>query len=365
MKHGARAEMLPLSARLQGFDVSAMARDAKWIAQVDAASGVYFTGGAQERITAALLEKDGGRTPLLAAIWRLYVRGGVVAGSSAGAAIMSATMFREPPDNMTVLRNGAKHGSDIDRGLGFVSNNIFVDQHFLKRGRIGRMLPVMLQERITFGIGVEEDTAAVICGNRIEAVGARGVLLVDMRDTFNTFKNKNTSNGEAFQPFMAENVRLTYLDDGDSYQLQNGTLTVSAAKKAGTLLQHTATTFKPYYTSRNAPHFYADILGDNTILSAMSALSDSEINQVHGLAFAPTIDKVDNIGFSFRLYKNADTITYVSNNAGTQQYSIYRMGLDVLPVRMATPLFTPLALPEVAQTSAAPVNGGKQAKMPD
>ena len=375
-KQGASAEMLPLSTRISGVDVTTMVRDPKWIAQIDGAKGIYFTGGAQERITAALFEKDGSHTPLLAAIWRLYVRGGVVAGSSAGAAIMSNWMFREPPDNLTVLREGAVVGRDIDRGLGCVRKDVFVDQHFLKRGRIGRLLPVMLQQRIPLGVGVEENTAAVICGNSLEVVGARGVLIADMRNTIRAaIANKNTSNGNTFQPFMAENVQLTYLDRNDRYDLETGELTLSATKKAGTILNHTVANFKPYYTSNNAPRFYADILGDNTIVNAMSALTDSAISEVHGLAFTHKAEKSDgnNIGFLFRLYKRPDTKAYFSSASGGEDYTVQRIGLDVLPVKMATPLFTPLKpvtlLPDtsanVPPNAAVPANSEKQAKMPD
>ena len=326
---GARAEMLPLSDKLPGKNIAAIISDKAWAEKVKRANGIYFAGGAQERITAALFTNHGERTVMLQAIWQMYEAGGVVAGSSAGAAIMSETMFREPPDNLTILRQGAKRGSEISHGLGFVGKNILVDQHFLKRGRIGRLLPVMAQENITLGLGVEENSAAIVCGDDVEIIGSRGVLLVDSR---------GATAGAAYQPFMpysAMNVALTYLESGDKINLRTGVVSVAALKLAGNKLDHNQPNFKPYNKSVK---FYPDMLGDNTIVQAMSALLDSPALETRGLAFATTSE----IGFEFRLYKTKDTNGYFSSARGNEDYSIIRMALDVMPVKMASPLYTPL-----------------------
>jgi cyanophycinase len=347
---GAKAEMVALSEKLPNNNIATIISDKAWIQKIKTANGIYFAGGAQERITAALLTKDGERTPMLAAIWQMVEAGGVVAGSSAGAAIMSATMFREPPDNLTILRQGAKRGSEIDRGLGFVGHNMLVDQHFLKRGRIGRLLPVMMQEKIALGLGVEENSAAIICGDNVEVIGGRGALLVDAR---------KSHTGAALQPYLphtpysASNIALTYLDAGDKINLRTGVVTVSALKLAGNKLDHNQPNFKPY---NNSVKFYPDILGDNTIVLAMGALLDSKANETRGLAFATDND----IGFEFRLYKTNDTHGYFSSARGNEDYSIIRMSLDVTPVKMATPLYMPLAVTKTAAKlgeNASPADG--------
>ncbi|MEG6783495.1 hypothetical protein V2A39_31555, partial [Pseudomonas aeruginosa] len=79
--------------------------------------------------------------PMLDAIWEVYRKGGVVAGTSAGAAIMSAVMVRDGPSIIDILKGRFADGKQIGRGLGFVGPKLFVDQHFLKRGRFGRMIP--------------------------------------------------------------------------------------------------------------------------------------------------------------------------------------------------------------------------------
>jgi cyanophycinase len=337
-KHGAKAEMIPLSEKLKGFDIRTVVADAKWIAAIDAASGVYFSGGAQERITAALYSADGKATPMLEAIWRLFRRGGVVAGSSAGAAIMSETMFREPPAILTVMQRGAKWGSEIDRGLGFAGPGVFVDQHFLKRGRIGRMVAVLAQQDIKLGLGVEENSAAIIRGSDVEAIGGRGVLLVDLRG----------ASLVGSKPLRVSGATLTWLDRGDRVDLRSGVVSPSAVKLAGKKLDHNSADFKPY---NDRVRFYPDMLGDNTILFAMSELLDSPAGETRGIAFsagrtgrspvtAPV--KAEDVGFEFRLFKTASTVGYFTSKLGGEDYSILRMGLDIVPVQMAKPLYVPL-----------------------
>jgi cyanophycinase len=154
-RYGAVAETLPVSPLLKEPAIAAAVRDAQLVARVRAAKGVFMTGGSQDRIVDNLY--PGGRaTPLLQAIWDVYRSGGVVAGTSAGAAIMSATMFRDAPDVLKVMKGRWAEGEEVGPGLGFVGPDLFVDQHFLKRGRLGRMLPLMAAKGYRIGLGVEE-----------------------------------------------------------------------------------------------------------------------------------------------------------------------------------------------------------------
>ena len=102
---------------------------------------MFFSGGDQSRITRALVREDGSRSAVLEAVWDVYRNGGVVAGDSAGAAIMSSTMFYSPPSVFGTLRGGVNDGREIAPGLGFIGDDVFVDQHLLVRGRFARMIP--------------------------------------------------------------------------------------------------------------------------------------------------------------------------------------------------------------------------------
>ena len=84
--YGAKAFFVPVAVRLAGTDYQAAAEDPALADAVRSAGGAFFAGGDQGRITRALKRPDGGNTRMLDALWELYRRGGMLAGSSAGAA---------------------------------------------------------------------------------------------------------------------------------------------------------------------------------------------------------------------------------------------------------------------------------------
>jgi cyanophycinase len=93
--YGADAFLVPLSVKLPGPNYRQVADDEELAKQVREAGGAYFVGGDQARVTLALRRADGADSLILDALWEMYRRGGVIAGTSAGAAIMSSTMFNE------------------------------------------------------------------------------------------------------------------------------------------------------------------------------------------------------------------------------------------------------------------------------
>jgi cyanophycinase len=321
-RQGATAEMIPLSPKLGA--TAEVVKDPAWLKKLATARGVYFTGGAQAQIVDALLAADGKATPMLDAIRALVQRGGVVAGSSAGAAIMSSTMIREPRDMLSIMIDGAKPGADIGAGLGFVGNNVFVDQHFIKRGRIGRMLAVMAQEKMGVGVGVEENSAAIFRGDEIEVIGARGVLVADLRP----------ANALA-KPLRLSGAHVYWLESGDKMNLQSGEVTVAAAKTKAKKLDYTAPDFKPYYTR---VRFLPDMLGDSVFLGAMTNLVDSAATELRGITFAPGVE--NRTGFEFRLYKTSGSVGYFDSTGGGERYSVLKIALDVEPIRMTSPLYS-------------------------
>ena len=328
-RRGAVAESLPVAPKFAWVDLSKVVRDPALIAKVRNARGVFFTGGAQERIVDVLLP-GGKTTPMLEAIWDVYRRGGVVAGTSAGAAIMSAVMFRDAPSVIDVMKGKWAEGKQVDRGLGFVGPDLFVDQHFLRRGRVGRMIPLMMAKGYRLGLGVDENTAAVIHGDEVEIIGGRGALLVDLND----IKSDPTLGA-----FNVNGARLSYLDHGDHYNLKSRTVLPSAMKLRGDKLQPGAPGFEPYYTE---DRFDLDILGDSTLANAMAQLVDSVKNEVQGLAFDPRAkpgDRLADLGFHFRLYKAPDTLGWSSSEGGGEEYTVANVRLDVTPVRVPMPMF--------------------------
>ncbi len=330
-RRGAVAEQLPVAPALKWVDLDKAVRDPALLELVNNATGVFFSGGAQERIVDTFA--PGGRpTPMLNAIWDVYRRGGVVAGTSAGAAIMSTVMFRDALSVINVMKGQLRDGKEIDHGLGFVGPNLFVDQHFLKRGRFGRMIPLMMAKGYKLGLGVDENSAAIVQGDQVEVIGGKGALLVDLNEV---------QTDPALGAFNVTGARLTYLDRGDRFDLGTRQIKPSDRKLRGQRLDPNAPGYKPDFS--NDP-FYVDMLGDTTLSNAMGFLIDSSQKEVRGLSFdpkAPAKDPLADQGFSFRLYKGKDSLGWYSDDLGADEYTVANLYLDITPVRMARPLFSP------------------------
>jgi cyanophycinase len=158
------------------LDVQVLALDdrEKALAAIRAADFVWMPGGDQSRLMAAL--REGG---VLDAIRARYRDGALVGGTSAGAAVLSATMIigGERAD-LTAVKAG---GTEMEEGIG-VWPNVLVDQHFLKRQRFNRLLSGVLDHPDLVGVGIDERTGVVLHPDgTCEVVGEGGVLIVDAR----------------------------------------------------------------------------------------------------------------------------------------------------------------------------------------
>jgi cyanophycinase len=152
---------------------------------LEGATGVWFSGGDQSRLTAALLG-----TPVLAAIRARYRAGAVVGGTSAGAAVMPDSMltgeqFRPGVDTAGYYGDEfpavARRTIRIVPGFGLLPGTI-VDQHFLRRERHNRLLSAVLERPGLIGVGIDESTAIQVGPDgRWTVVGASGVLVYDAR----------------------------------------------------------------------------------------------------------------------------------------------------------------------------------------
>ena len=327
-KHGARAEPLLFGA---GRQSATRAHDPAVVASIGRCAGVFFCGGAQERIV-DVLNPAGLSTPVLEAIRAVPARAGVVAGTSAGAAVMSTTMFRDAQDPMAVLKGHLRPGKEIDHGLGFVGPDLFVDQHFLRRGRIGRMLPMMAARGYALGLGVDENSAAIIRGDQVEVIGARGALLVDLAGA------SKDGRGEAF---CLRGAKVSYLDRGDRYDMAARRFDPSPQKRAGHAIRPNAPGFEPYYAHAR---FWPDMLGDNAIVNAMTELIDSGDREAFGVAAelrpARGSDCPD-LAFEFRLYKGEDSLGWFTGDFGGEDYSVANLYLDIVPVKLSLPIYRP------------------------
>lgn len=192
--------------RIMHIDSRASARKAEFVDRILAADVVFFSGGDQLRITSLL-----GGSPVLDAITGHYWRGGVVAGTSAGAAAMSGTMIFEG-DVARSMRKGNVH---MVPGLGLLPNAI-LDTHFIQRGRITRLLEVIASNPGSIGLGLGEDTGVVIReGEIVEVIGSGVVVVVDGH----TVKSSNVASVRLGDPIALEHVVLHTLVEGHRYDI--------------------------------------------------------------------------------------------------------------------------------------------------
>ncbi len=133
------------------------------------ATGVFFTGGDQERITQVL-----GGTAADRLLQELVATGSVVlGGTSAGAAMMSGTMI-VAGEGPGVSRASVRTGP----GLEFLPG-VLIDQHFAERGRLNRLLSAVARYPHELGLGIDENTAILTDGDYFEVLGSGAVTVVD------------------------------------------------------------------------------------------------------------------------------------------------------------------------------------------
>jgi len=177
---------------------------------IDAATGIFLTGGNQLRLALVC-----GGTSLGRALTWAHERGAVVAGTSAGASAVSSHMIAFGASGATPKHRMAQ----LAAGLGLL-DNVVVDQHFEQRTRLGRLLAVVAQSPSLIGLGLDEDTAAIVHPDQtLEVIGRGAVTLVDGRsmvtDAFHT---------KGHRPMMVSGAVLHSLPSGYRFDLRNRVL---------------------------------------------------------------------------------------------------------------------------------------------
>ncbi|MEM9706562.1 MAG: cyanophycinase, partial [Pseudomonadota bacterium] len=232
---------------------------------------VYFTGGDQAKIYHAL--SPGGReTAVLSAIRKAHNRGGLLAGSSAGAAMMSQPMLLGGT-SLEAMVHGVTQDPDapgilLGDGLAFFTSAL-VDQHFIKRGRLGRLVVAMAATGHRRGFGVDENTALFVKDGVGRVVGEYGVFLVDLAKS-------QLSDANAFPKHSGfENFKLSYLDHGDSIDLHTYQAKPAATKRR---VRKSEMAYRaPAHSRRNAFGAYAlyDLMA-RLVLGDQSAYSEDD-----------------------------------------------------------------------------------------
>ncbi len=204
--------------RLRGGEVSVVhpetrrdSTDRAMVEALDAATGIFITGGSQVKLAQNIVG-----TPVGAAIVRAYERGAVVAGTSAGASIMSRFMISLGEEGLTPKQRA----SQISAGLGLVED-VIIDQHFDQRGRYGRLMSMVAASPNLLGMGIDENTAAEIRDGKVMSViGAGSIFLVNARNAIT-----DAPDARRGAPLLVSGAVVHSLPTGSTFDLDHVELT--------------------------------------------------------------------------------------------------------------------------------------------
>jgi cyanophycinase len=171
---------------------------------------IYIPGGVQSRFMGVIHEYP----EIEQAVRDAYQNGALVAGTSAGAAIMSKIMItgdqKKYPEYTPTYYHLEKDNMITEEGMGLLAG-VIVDQHFVKRGRNNRLLTAVMEYPDHIGIGIDESTAIIVDGNRIKVVGESQVLVYR-----NNSRRVTTKGGK----LGARNISLDIYLAGDTFTLR-------------------------------------------------------------------------------------------------------------------------------------------------
>lgn len=149
----------------------------KWVDSLRKAKLIYIAGGSQDRFMDVVKN-----TPVYEAIHSAYRNGSTVAGTSAGAAVMSKVMItgQQLAGDTTYRETFDKlwdKNIEFKEGLGLV-DSVIIDQHFLKRSRHNRLISALAAHPDFTCIGIDESTAIIVSGKNIEVTGESQVITI-------------------------------------------------------------------------------------------------------------------------------------------------------------------------------------------
>ena len=292
-------------------------------------TGIWFIGGDQTRITKTLLKADGTNTIALDAIWELYKNGGVVGGTSAGAAIMSDIMIAGG-NSLGALTNGfTETYTDqndqeqgpvyLQKGLGFFKYGI-VDQHFDRKARLGRLIVTAFEKgnKNQLAYGVDENTAMIVNNQSktVEVAGAGGVTIIDTSKAIKDPKSKRTS---------LKDVIISYIEKGDKFEIETKKFTFNPKK--------VDTAGYEYYDIKG-PILNTGVLSANGMWKkfvAFDLVDNAGVNEVKSYIYDEK-----GIGFElvFRKIEGSNGYWAYLNGGTYDYYSVVNVALDIVPIKV-------------------------------
>ena len=307
--------------------------DLKLADMVRKSSCVWFSGGDQLRTMKTLHKADGSKTPVLEAVWEVFRSGGIIGGTSAGAAIMSEPMIGAG-NSMGALKHGVitdykgddfpdSDGVLLTHGLGFFPLGM-VDQHFNARARLARLVMVMMHEKktVNLGFGVDENTALIYNGKlkTLKVAGAAGVTIVNTTDaTISQVQNLP----------LIKNVMISYLDEGDVYDISTKKIIPAEGKKS--------TISNEFYNVSNPAQagMFSGSATNFLNLVTVNLIDNKAVNKVSNLNFTGA-----DAGFLVTFSKTPESKGFFTDKpTGKDKYTVIGIRMDIEPVQITT---TPL-----------------------
>lgn len=183
----------------------------KYLKEMDGVTGIFFSGGDQTKLIKSLEN-----TKMLEKIKEIYDKGGVISGTSAGAAVMSKIMItgeeiinkKSEGDFEAIKADNVKTAI----GFGFV-NKAIIDQHFIKRKRQNRLMSLAIENPDLPCIGIDESTSIIVKeDNTFEVLGESTVMIFDASKSKNIGKDKNKN-------LYVESLNTHILRSGQKFDL--------------------------------------------------------------------------------------------------------------------------------------------------
>jgi cyanophycinase len=188
------------------FDTRRDADEPGRLERLRQASGIFFTGGNQLRLSTLI-----GGTAVARAVRQMNASGVAVAGTSAGAAFISEHMIAFGDEGSTPIAGSVR----LAPGLG-LTNRFIIDQHFRQRDRLGRLLTALAYNPFAVGIGLDEDTAAFIApDNTVDVLGSGGITVVDAAEV----QFSSMDSVKEGRPVCLLGVKLHILTQGATFNL--------------------------------------------------------------------------------------------------------------------------------------------------
>ncbi len=188
----------------------ATVQNKNWVDSLRRAKLIFITGGSQDRFMHVVLN-----TPVYAAIHQAYASGGTIAGTSAGAAVMSQYMItgQQLAGDTTYRETFNKlwdNNIAFSQGLGLLDSTI-IDQHFIKRSRYNRLFSALAAHPQFNCIGIDEATAIIVHRKNVKVVGQSQVIYAAEPEKLAV---------DASGLLKMKDMRLSIYTNGDCFELQ-------------------------------------------------------------------------------------------------------------------------------------------------